>query len=111
MHVPTENQDDNADRAVQVDGDTTHQSQSQIDAIASEELVLQPSDHLAQAPQQAAYWKNQSTSISTGGRGLEHEHRIDHVAAHVRHHFKEHVVTLVLVFDQGILLAVATQAD
>ena len=56
-------------------------------------------------------WKNQSTSISTGGRGLEHEHRIDHVAAHVRHHFEEHVVALVLVFNQGIFLAIATQTD
>ena len=42
---------------------------------------------------------------------LEHEHRIDHIAAHVGHHLQEHVVALVLVFDQGILLAITTQSD
>ena len=42
------------DRAVQVDGDTTHQSPTLIDAIASEQQVPQTSDHIAQAPQQSA---------------------------------------------------------
>ena len=43
-------------------------------------------------------------------RRLEHEHRIDHVAAHLGNHLEEHVVALVFVFDQRILLAVAAQA-
>ena len=54
MLIPTESKDGNADRAVPNYGDTTHQNLSLVDAIASEEPVLQPSDNLAQAPQQAA---------------------------------------------------------
>ena len=54
MHVPPEHQDDKADKAVQVDGDTTHLSLSLIGAIASEEKVLQPSEQIVQEPQQAA---------------------------------------------------------
>ncbi len=40
-------------------------------------------------------------------RRLEHKHGINHIATHIRHHVEEHVVALILIFDQGIFLAIA----